>query len=104
LLLLWTKKHYLWVVISYIFIYTFAVAISVPGAIFLTLAGGFLFGMIWGTIYVVFSATLGASLLFLAVRYAFSEWLKQKNSAWIIKMRQGFQQNAFQYLIILRLI
>ena len=84
--------------------YTLAVAISIPGAVFLTLAGGFLFGVYLGTILVVISATLGATLLFFAVRTTLGEWLAQKASEWIERMQHGFQHNAFSYLLTLRLI
>lgn len=103
-LLSWTKTHYVFISFMYMVIYIFAVAISIPGAIFLTLLGGFLFGMIWGTCYVVISATLGATIIFLAVRYACEPWIAKKTNPWVKKMRVGFQQNAFQYLLFLRFI
>ncbi len=104
LLLAWTQQHYLLMVLAYIGIYTVAVALSVPGAVFLTLAGGFLFGLWMGTLYVIFSATLGASLLFLIVQNALGDWFAKKMGRWISKMQRGFQQNALQYLLILRLV
>lgn len=103
-LLAWTKTHFVAISIVYMLIYVLAVAISIPGAVFLTLAGGFLFGVGWGTLYVVISATLGATFLFLAVRLALNDWFRRKASPWIVKMQDGFNKNAFQYLFILRLI
>lgn len=99
-----TNQHYVLSVLSFSFIYTIAVAISIPGAVFLTLAGGFLFGLGWGTVYVVFSATFGATLLFLAVNTALGKWLENRASHWVKKMEQGFKRNAFYYLLTLRLI
>jgi len=103
-LLTWTEKHY--ALASFIFFasYTLAVVISIPGALFLTLAGGFLFGIIWGTVLVVISATLGATLLFFAVRMAIGDLLAKRASRWSEGMRMGFQNNAFSYLMTLRLI
>src|SRR4051812_29704527 len=49
----------------FILIYAGAVAVSLPGALFLTLAGGFLFGTWLGTLYVVIGATFGATIIFL---------------------------------------
>lgn len=98
----WTSQHYILAVLSYIFIYIIAVTISIPGAVFLTLAGGFLFGLILGTIYVVLSATIGATLLYLAVNTAIGEWLEKRASHWVKKMKQGFKKNAFFYLLTLR--
>lgn len=99
----WANQHYLLAVLVYMSIYTLIAAMSLPGAIFITLAGGFLFGPI-ATIYVVISATLGASILFLAVRSALGEWLASKASGWVAKMEKGFHENAFNYLLVLRLI
>ncbi|EKD72961.1 MAG: hypothetical protein ACD_45C00499G0002 [uncultured bacterium] len=102
-LLSWTGTHYFLTVLTYIVIYILAVAVSVPGATFLTLVGGFLFGIVFGTLYVLISATLGATLIFLAVRIALEPWMAKKTTRWIEKMRSGFQQGAFQYLLFLRL-
>lgn len=100
----WTNKNYALAVISFILIYIFAIAISIPGAIFLTLTGGFLFGLLWGTIYVMISATIGATLLFLAVNTAIGKWLENRATPWIKKMELGFKRDAFYYLLTLRLI
>jgi len=103
-LLIWTQQHFFVASLSYILIYIVAVATSVPGAVFLTIAGGFLFGIIFGTIYTVIAATIGATLLFLAVKTAFGTWLTTKAQPWLKKMKQGFNRNAFNYLLSLRLI
>ncbi|HIG0326541.1 TPA: FAD-dependent oxidoreductase [Legionella pneumophila] len=104
LLIAWTKSHYFIAPFFFVIFYTTAVAISIPGAVFLTLTGGFLFGIFWGVLFVVISATLGATILFFAVRTALGDWFAQKASGWIERMRQGFQHNAFSYLLTLRLI
>jgi uncharacterized membrane protein YdjX (TVP38/TMEM64 family) len=104
LLLFWTQSHFVLSSLLFMMCYTLSVAISIPGAVFLTLAGGFLFGVLWGVVLVVISATLGATLLFFAVRTALGEWLAQRASGWVSRMRQGFQHNAFSYLLTLRLI
>lgn len=100
----WTQSHYVETVFAYIFLYIVAVALSIPGATFLTLVGGFLFGIILGTVYVVISATLGALCVFLAVRTALEPWIVKKANRWVEKMRLGFQQGAFRYLLVLRLV
>ncbi len=104
MLLGWTQNNYLAAVSGFMGIYILAVAISVPGAVLLTLAGGFLFGSFWGTLYVVVSATIGAVIVFFAVHSALNDWLTQKAAHWMVKMRQGFSKNAFYYLLFLRLV
>lgn len=78
-------------VLAYIAIYSLAVAISIPGAVFLTLAGGLLFGIALGTVYVVISATLGATCLFIAIKIALEPWLVKSTNRWVKSMRSGFQ-------------
>jgi uncharacterized membrane protein YdjX (TVP38/TMEM64 family) len=70
----------------------------------MTLLGGFLFGVFPGAIWIVISATLGSCLVFLAVKSAFGKTLKSKASGSIDKLRKGFENNSFNYLLTLRLI
>lgn len=100
----WTAQYFLSAMVLFMAVYVLAVALSIPGAVFLTLLGGFLFGVYLGTLIVVCAATLGASILFLAVRVSLGEWLASNAGRWTDKMRKGFQENAFSYLLILRLI
>lgn len=88
----------------YMALYTTATALSIPGAVFLTLIGGFLFPQPWATAYVVTAATLGAMLIFLAAKTALGESLRKKAGGLIEKMRAGFQDNAVSYLLFLRLV
>ncbi|MDI9817826.1 MULTISPECIES: TVP38/TMEM64 family protein [unclassified Legionella] len=74
------------------------------GGTFLTLAGIFLFGSVFGSILVVLSATMGATLLYFAVKTSLGDWLAQKATGWMSRMREGFQENAFSYLLFLRLV
>ena len=55
---------------AYLVIYMVAVALSFPGAVVLTLAGGALFGLAWGTLLVSFASSIGALLAFLGARRA----------------------------------
>ncbi len=103
-LLQWTKLHYLEVVIGYLIIYQLVAATSIPVSLYLTLLGGFLFGIVAGTIYVVIGATLGSIWLFLAVNTALGDFFARRSKKWIGKMRQGFVDNAASYLLVLRLI
>jgi uncharacterized membrane protein YdjX (TVP38/TMEM64 family) len=103
-LISWTANHYFIVVLAYMLLYIAIVAISVPGAALLTVVGGFLFGVLAGVIYVVVSATIGACLLFLAVRTALGQYLAHKAQGWLRRLQEGFQQNAWNYLLFLRLV
>jgi len=58
--------------------YVVMTALSLPIATLLTLLGGFLFGVVWGTILVVISATLGAGIIFILARYFFRDYFMEK--------------------------
>lgn len=89
---------------AYLLLYALAVAASVPGAAFMTIIGGFLFGAVLGTTLTVIAATAGATLLFLAARTALGDALRARTESWLGRMEAGFRQNAFSYLLVLRLV
>lgn len=85
-------------------LYIAVVAFSLPGGAAMTVAGGFLFGTIQGTLLTVVAATIGATLVFLAARSAFGGGLREKATPWLRRLRDGFNENALSYLLVLRLI
>lgn len=104
LLLNWIHGHYIASVCSFILFYIIIVSLSIPGPVFLTLTSGFLFGYLWGAIYDVIGATIGATVIFLIVQFSIGQWLAEKNARWVKRMQSGFQENALQYLLFLRLV
>lgn len=90
--------------LGFIVIYAIATAISVPGGVVLTIAGGFLFGTWLGGFYVVIGATLGATLIFLIAKTSLGDVLKSKAGPRLKRMEEGFKENALSYLLFLRLI
>ncbi len=103
-LLAWRADHEVLAALAFVGAYALVVALSLPGAVWMTIAGGFLFGTIAATIYVVVAATLGAAAIFLAARHAFSDLLHAKAGGAIRKMEAGFGENALSYLLFLRLV
>lgn len=103
-LLTFTEEHYVPAGALFILTYIVQTALSLPGATIMTLAGGFLFGSLWGPIYVNLGATIGATLAFLAARYLFQEWVEQRFGDRLNQLQDGFSKNAFSYLLTLRLI
>src|SRR5919106_1568008 len=97
-------QHAVLASILYLAVYATVIAASLPGGAVLTVTGGFLFGAIAGTLHVVVAATLGATLLFLIARTAFGDALRARAGAFLKKMEAGFRENAFNYLLVLRLI
>jgi uncharacterized membrane protein YdjX (TVP38/TMEM64 family) len=90
--------------VTYIAFYALAVMLSVPGAIWFTIIGGFLFGVVHGTAFTVVAATVGACAVFLAARYAFADYFRAKAGRALRRMERGFRVNALSYLLFLRLI
>jgi uncharacterized membrane protein YdjX (TVP38/TMEM64 family) len=90
--------------LAYVLIYTAAVAVSFPGASVLTAAGGLMFGCITGTLLALASATTGAALIFLIARTSLGDFLAMRAGPRIQRLRKGFQEEGFSYLLFLRLV
>ncbi len=103
-LLAFTDANYAAAVALFIVVYMVQTAFSLPGAAIMTLAGGFLFGSIAGTLYVNIGATTGATLAFLAARYVLRDWVEQRFGQRLAIIQEGFAKNALSYLVTLRLI
>jgi uncharacterized membrane protein YdjX (TVP38/TMEM64 family) len=78
-------------------------ALSVPGAMVMTLAGGFLFGCWLGAFYALIGATLGASAVFLAARAGLAG-LAERAGPRVQRLQDGFREDALSYLLCLRLM
>jgi len=103
-LISFVDDHYITGLMLYCVLYTVAVAASLPGGLLLTICGGFLFGWGVGGLITVFSATIGATLLFLIAATSIGDVLKQKAGPWLARLEKGFQDNAMSYLLFLRLV
>jgi len=103
-LLAFAELHYAVATVVFVVGYAVVTGASLPGAAILTLAGGFLFGSVLGTIYVNVGATTGATLAFLAARYLLRDWVERRFGHRLGAIQDGFRANAFSYLMTLRLI
>jgi uncharacterized membrane protein YdjX (TVP38/TMEM64 family) len=103
-LLTWVQQKGILAGLIYIVIYAAAVAFSLPGGAVMSITGGFLFGTIWGSIYILIGATLGATALFIIAKTALGDVLRAKAGPWLQKMEAGFRENALSYLLVLRLV
>ncbi len=92
------------VVAAFITIYALVVAFSVPGGAIMTIIAGFLFGTVLAAGCGVVGGTLGAVCVFLAARTAFGEVLRAKAGPALKRMEAGFRENAFSYMLFLRLV
>jgi uncharacterized membrane protein YdjX (TVP38/TMEM64 family) len=99
-----TAAHGLAAIAAFIALYIAVVALSIPGAVFLTIAGGILFGTIITGLAVIVGATAGATIIFLITKSALGEFLVRRAGAVVGKIADGFRADAFSYLLFLRLV
>jgi uncharacterized membrane protein YdjX (TVP38/TMEM64 family) len=104
ILLDFVERHRFIASLGFVLAYASVVALSLSGATLMTLAGGFLFGVGIGSTLTVIGATLGATILFLVARTALGDMLKQRAGPFLARMADGFNKDAFNYLLFLRLV
>jgi uncharacterized membrane protein YdjX (TVP38/TMEM64 family) len=96
--------HMIAALAAFVAIYIVAVALSIPGALFLTITSGILFGTLVGGAASVIGATIGATLIFLVARSACGENIVRRAGPLACKLAAGFRADAFNYLLFLRLV
>jgi pyruvate/2-oxoglutarate dehydrogenase complex dihydrolipoamide dehydrogenase (E3) component/uncharacterized membrane protein YdjX (TVP38/TMEM64 family) len=98
------QRHPWQVAGAYFGIYVLATALSLPGAVLLTLAGGALFGLLWGTVIVSFASSVGATLAFLASRFLLRDVVRERFGRRLAEIDRGLERDGAFYLFTLRLI
>jgi len=88
-----------WGWLAFILIYAMCAPIGVPG-LALTVAGGLLFGPLWGTLYNLTGATLGAVLAFLAARYIGGDWVGGRFK----RVVAGIESEGWRFVLFMRLV
>lgn len=108
-LVAWREANYILAAGGYMLAYLAIVSSSLPGAAVMTLAGGFLFGVLPGAVMTVMAATAGATLIFLAAKAGFGDALhrrvtSQGSERMLKRLEAGLRENAFSYLLMARLV
>ncbi|MES2682094.1 MAG: FAD-dependent oxidoreductase [Pseudomonadota bacterium] len=85
-------------------VYVLTTALSFPGATILTLAAGALLGTLWGTVFVSFASTMGATFAFLGARYLFRDSLQARYGERLTALNKGIEKEGAFYLFTLRLV
>ena len=101
------QDHFILALAAYVAVYAGATAVSIPGGIILTLTGGYLFGALVGGSAAVVGASIGAVLVFLAVRTSLGALLSEKaerSGGRLKSIMDGVKAGAFGYILTLRLI
>ncbi|MDO8449258.1 MAG: FAD-dependent oxidoreductase [Rhodoferax sp.] len=92
------------IVAAYFAIYVATTALSFPGAVILTLAGGAIFGLWWGTLIVSFASSVGATLAFLAARFVLRDSIEARFGQRLAEFNRGIEKEGAFYLFTLRLV
>lgn len=99
----WTRQAGAAAPLVFIGIYAIATIFFLPGSL-MTLAGGALFGPLWGSLYNLAGATLGATLAFLIARYLAGDWVEQHTSGRLRRLRQGVERQGWRFVAFVRLV
>jgi uncharacterized membrane protein YdjX (TVP38/TMEM64 family) len=83
--------------------YAIAAVFFLPGLLF-TLAGGALFGPVYGTLYNLAGATLGATLAFLTARYIAYDWVTQRTGNRLRQLVEGVEEEGWRFVAFARLV
>ena len=97
------NSNFLLAIIFYSFLYIVCVAFSIPVASYLTLIGGAIFNWLALPV-VVFSATIGATIIFILSKSILADYFSKKIIKKYKSLEKGFSKNHFYYLLFLRLI
>lgn len=103
-LLVWVQQSGAVGAIPFIALYILATVLLIPG-LFLTISGGALFGVAFGTVYVLIGAAIGGTLAFLIGRYLARDWVSQRIEA-NPKLRAidtAVAQEGLKFVLLVRL-
>jgi uncharacterized membrane protein YdjX (TVP38/TMEM64 family) len=103
-LLAWVDANRVLASVVYVLTYVGTVALSLPGATFLTLSGGFLFGALVGTALTAVGATIGATIVFVFARAVFGKNALDHLGSQYPDLVGGIRENAWSYLLVLRFV
>jgi uncharacterized membrane protein YdjX (TVP38/TMEM64 family) len=103
-LLQWVGAHPVGAAAMYVLAYIATAALSLPQAALMTVAGGLLFGTVLGCTLTVIGATIGASILLLVIRSAFSRTLERQRNRIPAGIQERLERDGFLYLLALRLV
>ncbi len=88
----------------YFFGYVLATGLSIPGAILITLTGGAIFGLFWGTLLVSFASSIGATGAFLASRLLLRDWVQSRFGDYLAPINKGMEKDGTFYLFSIRMV
>jgi uncharacterized membrane protein YdjX (TVP38/TMEM64 family) len=98
------QQHFEFSAVIFFLTYIVVAALSIPGALILTITSGALFGLFWGIIISSFASSIGATLAFLASRLILREWVQNKYGDYLAPINKGIGKEGAFYLFSIRMI
>jgi len=92
-----------WAPVLFILLYALATVLFVPGSV-VTVAGGALFGPVWGTLWNLSGATLGAAHAFMIARYVASDWVSARSGERLGRLMRGVEEEGWRFVAFVRLV
>ncbi len=97
-------ENFVLTVFSYFLLYVAVTALSIPGALIVTLIGGAIFGLLWGTLIVSFASSIGATLAFLVSRTLLRDWVESRFGDYLAPINRGIEKDGNFYLFSIRMV
>ena len=98
------SKNFKLSLLLYFVIYSLTVALSIPGAVILTLIGGAVYGVFWGTLVASFASSIGATLAFFVSRILLRDWVLGRFGKYFEAINRGIEREGVFYLFALRMV
>ena len=98
------SKNFELSLLLYFVIYSLTVALSIPGAVILTLIGGAVYGVFWGTLVASFASSIGATLAFFVSRILLRDWVLGRFGKYFEAINRGIEREGVFYLFALRMV
>lgn len=99
----WVETAGIWAPLVFMLVYMVATVFFLPGLVF-TIAGGALFGPVWGTLINLTGATAGAVVAFIVARYVAGDWVRQKAGGRLTKLMDGVADEGWRFVAFVRLV
>ena len=99
----WLSGLGIWASVAYMTLYAVGTVVFLPGSLF-ALAGGALFGPVWGAILNLIGATVGASIAFLIARYLAGDWVARKAAGRLKQLISGVEAEGWRFVAFVRLV
>ncbi len=100
----YTEENFFRAALFYFLVYVACAAFSIPSSLILSLLGGALFGLVWGTVIVSFATSIGATLAFLIARFLLHDWVQNRYGDKLEPINRGIRKDGAFYLFSIRMV